>query len=283
MAYDPGTAEYGNMLDWLIPQQLRRDIQSQMAPTGEYGMDMYEKLYAEFEENSWKEAKGEGNWDRDDWERRVRAAGFGDMLGNVIIEAPEDADVSLWEMGIASGRGLRDPEDLTDTQISSINQAGIARRDEQMASFNPLSGDEVFSSLSGVGPHYATGVIGAGDPDYTGETGSRSALEQMKMAVQPLSLPGLRKLHTGYYSPYIAQERKPLTAQLAGKRATARGAGGDFSGYGRRGQLEDVATGSFLSKVEDIYSGVDELRAGATQDVMDILTSWEDLSTTYKG
>ena len=43
MAYDPSTASYGNMLDWLIPQQLRHDIQSMTAGPRGFGRDLYKK------------------------------------------------------------------------------------------------------------------------------------------------------------------------------------------------------------------------------------------------
>jgi hypothetical protein len=87
----------------------------------------------------------------------------------------------------------------------------------------------------------------------------------------------IRKTTTGFYNPFIEKEKKPLVDRLIEKRTTAAGLGGDFSGYGQREKYADIAEGSFMSGVENIYSDVDQYRASATDDLYSTIRGWEDL------
>ena len=130
--------------------------------------------------------------------------------------------------------------------------------------FNPLDRESILENLPGVGEKYREGT-------YQGNT--KNLLESVK----PLTMGQIRKTTTGFYNPYIEKEKKPLVDRLIDKRKTATASGGDFAGYGQREQYQDIAEGSFMSGVENIYSDVDAERASALDDLYGTIASWQDV------
>jgi hypothetical protein len=249
-----------NMLSWLIPQQLKQDIRSTMAGPREFGRGLYHKLREEY-----KSSHDDDNWSFEDWERRVIDA-FGQDAYNVFKDSTD---------------GLEGMDSLSLEEYQLITDAGERNYQESMANFNPLDQESLFSSLAGVGPHYQYGAYGSGDPETGGAL--LQELTTLKEGTTPLTVGGLRKIHTGYYNPFIESKRDPLEKQYGTKRATARAAGGDFAGYGQRQKLEDVSEGSFLTGVENIYADVDKYRQSATQNILDTIGQWEEMSEAYMG
>jgi hypothetical protein len=130
--------------------------------------------------------------------------------------------------------------------------------------FNPLSRESILENLPNVGEKYREGT-------YEGNA------ENLLESVKPLTMDQIRKTTTGFYNPYIEKEKKPLVDRLIDKRKTATALGGDFAGYGQREQYQDIAEGSFMSGVENIYSDVDAARAGALDDLYGTIASWQDV------
>lgn len=130
--------------------------------------------------------------------------------------------------------------------------------------FNPLSRESILENLPGVGEKYR-------EDTYEGNT------QNLLESVKPLTMEQIRKTTTGFYNPYIEKEKKPLVDRLIDKRKTAKALGGDFAGYGQREQYQDVAEGSFISGVENIYSDVDAARASALDDLYGTIASWQDV------
>tara|TARA_Y100001937_G_C7121708_1_gene332937 strand:+ start:1600 stop:2400 length:801 start_codon:yes stop_codon:yes gene_type:complete len=130
--------------------------------------------------------------------------------------------------------------------------------------FNPLSRESILENLPGVGEKYR-------EDAYEGNT------QNLLESVKPLTMEQIRKTTTGFYNPYIEKEKKPLVDRLIDKRKTATALGGDFAGYGQREQYQDIAEGSFMSGVENIYSDVDAERASALDDLYGTIASWQDV------
>ena len=78
----------------------------------------------------------------------------------------------------------------------------------------------------------------------------------------------------GYYAGQVAEERQPLVQSLIGNRMSASGLGGDFAGYGARGQAEDISKQKYRGDVGGIYDEVSGLTSGALGDFYDILDSY---------
>jgi len=130
--------------------------------------------------------------------------------------------------------------------------------------FNPLSRESILENLPDVGKKYR-------EDTYEGNA------ENLLESVKPLTMEQIRKTTTGFYNPYIEKEKKPLVDRLIDKRKTATALGGDFAGYGQREQYQDIAEGSFMSGVENIYSDVDAARASALDDLYGTIESWQDV------
>ena len=86
-----------------------------------------------------------------------------------------------------------------------------------------------------------------------------------------------RKLDPGYYQEEIQEGRGSLLDTLTGNVAKAKSLGGNLAGYGRRQEQEDVAKQSYLGGMENVYAGVDEQRAGALQNIYDVLSQYETI------
>lgn len=84
-------------------------------------------------------------------------------------------------------------------------------------------------------------------------------------------------LHTSSYQEDIEEGRGSLLDTLTGKVAKAKSLGGNLAGYGRRQKQEDVARGSYLGGMEDVYAGVDEQKSGALQNIYDVLSQYETI------
>tara|TARA_R110002020_G_scaffold138354_2_gene308278 strand:- start:9572 stop:10288 length:717 start_codon:yes stop_codon:yes gene_type:complete len=86
-----------------------------------------------------------------------------------------------------------------------------------------------------------------------------------------------RQLQPGYYQEDIQEGRGSLLDTLTGNVAKAKSLGGNLAGYGRRQKQEDVARGSYLGGMEDVYSGVDDQRASALQNIYDVLSQYRTI------
>ena len=86
-----------------------------------------------------------------------------------------------------------------------------------------------------------------------------------------------RKLDPGYYQEEIQEGRGSLLDTLTGNVAKAKSLGGNLAGYGRRQEQEDVAKQSYLGGMENVYAGVDEQRAGALQNIYDVLSQYRTI------
>ena len=128
-----------------------------------------------------------------------------------------------------------------------------------------LDNESLLSSLQGVGKPYLKDDWGEGYDKVTPES------------IRGFNVEDFRGLHSEFYNPYVTQERNPLEASLSEKRKTARASGGDFSGYGRRSELEDVSEGSYLQGVGDIYANVDEAKSNTLKDIYSNIGGIEDL------
>ena len=144
---------------------------------------------------------------------------------------------------------------VTPSQITSPESFGGI-------GFNPFSAQSILENMPGeTGKRFRYGGAGAVSTDM----------------VKPLSMDTVRKTTSGFYNPYIEEKKQPLLQSLTGKRAQAKALGGDFAGYGQREQYQDVAEGSFMRGVEDLYSDVDAQRASALDELYNTISSWQDI------
>jgi hypothetical protein len=241
------TYQSSSFLDWLIPQQLRSDIQARGYSGEDKAQFEYEKLYDEMKEKGYDVFSSSGFHPigYDQWLDKVEKAGFLDFTKT---------------MG-SGGNITHRLKPFNEVDPAEFNTVAANMGYKEAATMDPFSPESIAGGLTGVGLKYQAGQLDV-DP--------------AKM-IQPLSIGGLRKMHTGAYSDYLGQRRDPLEKQLSSKLATAAGAGGDFAGYGRRQELGDVARGSFMEKVGDIYGDIDRQREAATQSTYDIMKTWEEL------
>ena len=86
-----------------------------------------------------------------------------------------------------------------------------------------------------------------------------------------------RKLQPGYYQEEIQEGRGSLLDTLTGNVAKAKSLGGNLAGYGRRQEQEGVARQSYLGGMENVYSGVDDQRASALQNIYDVLSQYRNI------
>lgn len=177
------------------------------------------------------------------WEAITNPSFYGEM--NDLFNSYQDMDPSDFE------------GDIGPSQITSPESFGGI-------GFNPLSRESILENLPDVGQKYREG-------EYEGN--AQNLLESVK----PLTMDQIRKTTTGFYNPYIEKEKQPLVDRLIDKRKTATALGGDFAGYGQREQYQDIAEGSFMSGVENIYSDVDAARASALDDLYGTIASWQDV------
>ena len=131
------------------------------------------------------------------------------------------------------------------------------------ANVDIFSQQSILENLPGVGQKYRTGAI---SPSLD--------------VVKPFDLENLLGTKVGYYTPEVEKRRRPLSKMLFDKRQRALGAGSGLAGYGKRSELADIAEGSYLDKVEDIYGNVDKLRAQSVDDIYSQLQDYADLETT---
>ena len=186
----------------------------------------------------------------------AEASGVSEAIGlgsQAFTEGFFDSSASdvITDLGYGTGKNL-----LPSQYTSPESFGGIG--------FNPLSRESILENLPGVGEKYREG-------EYEGN--AQNLLESVK----PLTMEQIRKTTTGFYNPYIEKEKQPLVDRLIDKRKTAKALGGDFAGYGQREQYQDIAEGSFMSGVENIYSDVDEARASALDDLYGTIASWQDV------
>ena len=192
-------------------------------------------------------------------------SGTGEQIPNNLLEAiaPTTSPDLLGQIGGVGNylnQGAAETSQELSESLSSISSptsfGGIG--------FNPLSRESILENLPNVGEKYREDL-------YEGNA------ENLLESVKPLTMEQIRKTTTGFYNPYIEKEKKPLVDRLIDKRKTAKALGGDFAGYGQREQYQDIAEGSFMSGVENIYSDVDVARASALDDLYGTIASWQDV------
>ena len=86
-----------------------------------------------------------------------------------------------------------------------------------------------------------------------------------------------KRLRTEYYQPEIEEARGSLVDQLISKQRMARAQGRGLAGYGRREAGLEGAQAGFRSGVEDIYTDIEGKRAGALQDIYDVMSQYETI------
>ena len=263
-----------SFLDKLLSPSVARDIGAMgIRGTEEFGetlMDATEKWY-----NSNKDIAGNyggmNDWDDLSSNAKEKLSEF--LAGNIGIEdmtdiAPEinssfysipnqAGAITMLSTLLGSAGSLSDFKRENPSQVTSPESFGGI-------GFNPLSRESILENLPDVGKKYTEGSY-EGSSDFLLES------------VKPLTMDQIRKTTTGFYNPYIEKEKKPLVDRLIDKRKTATALGGDFAGYGQREQYQDIAEGSFMSGVENIYSDVDAERASALDDLYGTIASWQDV------
>lgn len=298
-----------NLLDYLMGRQLKSDIKSTFRSEGALE-DEAKALY-----DKWRFIQSTGNIENlpeslQDWigEGNLPYAGvigeyygptggvgsesgFRDLYGtatswenlstnqkNKLIDAArivqETGDASAFNEIIQSN--LKDfvsyDEDLSHINISDAQLRETFGRDVDYnvgagaANVDIFSQQSILENLPGVGLKYRRGDI---SPSLD--------------VVKPFDLENLLGTKVGYYTPEVEKRRRPLSRMLFDKRQRALGAGSGLAGYGKRSELTDIAEGSYLGKVEDIYGNVDELRAKSVDDIYSQLQDYADLPTTLLG
>tara|TARA_R100000700_G_scaffold5830_1_gene9221 strand:+ start:1946 stop:2614 length:669 start_codon:yes stop_codon:yes gene_type:complete len=86
-----------------------------------------------------------------------------------------------------------------------------------------------------------------------------------------------KKLRTEYYQPEIERGRENLLDDLIAKNRLATARGGGFSGYGGRERSREAVKDQYQTGVEGMYADVEQARAGALQDIYDVLGQYETL------
>ena len=276
-----------NVLDWLIDPQLKQDIQS--IGYSEGGLETRAQQFFEawsqriagrqIGEYQTMDVPGDPMHPDSGFEGRwlplhAQAKSWDNLSTNQQKDlteaariAEETGDTSAMFEVLGTGEGFfhdkmyygqgeeydYDFSNLTDVAIGYTPGGGAAN-------INPLDAESILENIPVYGEKYRAGDI---DPNQA--------------IIQPLDLNKLMQMKPGYYSGEVTEQRQPLSQMLHEKRQTALGAGGGFEGYGRRGKLENIAEGSYLGRVEDIYSGIDTKRASTVDDIYAQLASWSDL------
>ena len=270
-----------SFLDKLLSPSVRRDIaamgvgRSEEAdiPTFEYGFNpnqneqqsyeifsqQVQEVLSGFNLVPWNELSDDVKNLYTEW------SGTGEQIPGNLLEAiaPTTNPDLLGQIG-GIGDYLNQGAAETSQELSESSSSISSPTSFGGIGFNPLSRESILENLPNVGEKYREGL-------YEGNT------QNLLESVKPLTMEQIRKTTTGFYNPYIEKEKKPLVDRLIDKRKTAKALGGDFAGYGQREQYQDIAEGSFMSGVENIYSDVDAARASALDDLYGTIASWQDV------
>ena len=84
-----------------------------------------------------------------------------------------------------------------------------------------------------------------------------------------------KRLRTEYYQPEIEQRRGSLVDRLISKQRMAKSIGTGIAGYGGRSRAQQAVSEQFETGVEDIFSDIQKEKAGALQDIYDVLSQYE--------
>ena len=261
-----------SFLDKLLSPNVLRDISAMGigSGVGGRGMDFEgEALFNSVFGGGGKDEYGKKiykGWDDLSTEAKnkfIKAAAEGDTSGSFL-----DTEFMFREMlsdyGLQPGKFTSDTREVAQQQFQNTPYRQASRMTGEGGvgdiGFHPFSGESILENLPEVGAKYRRGI-------------STISPEQVK----PLSMQDVRKTTTAYYNPYIEERRDPLIQSLTGKRKTAQALGGDFAGYGQRQEYEDVAEGSYLKGIEDVYSTVDTQKAAAMDDLYSTIASWADV------
>ena len=270
-----------SFLDKLLSPSVRRDIaamgvgrsEESDIPTFEYGFNpnqneqqsyeifnqQVQELFPGFNLVSWNELSDDVKNLYTEW------SGTGEQIPSNLLEAiaPTTSPDLLGQIG-GIGNYLNQGAAETSQELSESSSSISSPTSFGGIGFNPLSRESILENLPDVGEKYREDI-------YEGNT------QNLLESVKPLTMEQIRKTTTGFYNPYIEKEKKPLVDRLIDKRKTATALGGDFAGYGQREQYQDIAEGSFMSGVENIYSDVDAARASALDDLYGTIASWQDV------
>ena len=132
-------------------------------------------------------------------------------------------------------------------------------------------GRPLLEKLAGTGER-ALGLTGAeeGDP-----------LDPQPEHLPDFGIGDFRKLHSGYYSDLIGEQRDVYETSLADSLRRAGGMGSGFAGYGGRQKKRDIARGSYLQGIEGVYSGIDARRQAALESLYGKLDELEAYQEPY--
>tara|TARA_R100000152_G_C6768711_1_gene194291 strand:- start:645 stop:1370 length:726 start_codon:yes stop_codon:yes gene_type:complete len=138
---------------------------------------------------------------------------------------------------------LDSERDSVDNQIFGVQKANI---------FDPQS--------------LAEGILKARGDEPSSQTGVGLTAFTPKM---------FKRLRTEYYQPEIEQRRGSLVDRLISKQRMAKSIGTGIAGYGGRSRAQQAVSEQFETGVEDIFSDIQKEKAGALQDIYDVLSQYE--------
>ena len=249
--------------NWLVDPMLQQQMKStfgsgvgsQYATQGAWGTGRSDWASSQLaEEARYKHQGRSGTFDAHDY------IGFNTSTGKFEWDFEESGESEGWLK--ARGR-------WTDTrnQLDKLNARLASHADFSSGSI----GGEYADYTKGKGLKYNpfdAESLGASAAAFQGKT------EAVPGGYQPLSVELFKQMKPGYYAGQVAEERQPLVQSLIGNRMSASGLGGDFAGYGARGQAEDISKQKYRGDVGGIYDEVSGLTSGALGDFYDILDSY---------
>ena len=284
------------LLDWLIPSQVQRDIQSygrrpktidtmltkeqfgekykggSMSPWGilsgteKYYFDVPEEFYG----SDYAPTSGSG--------RGGYKTPGGTKLAGTKTKRGWEYEAKDYETAL--GRAYEDYEAQHARNLAA--EAEMA----PYSTLDPFSSESILSGLGGgagetyLGQQYDLGPLAEGTIPTSG---IGQAPELSPEMIRSLNPGDFRKLHTGAYQPFIERERGLAERQHAGRMSQAAGVGGGFAGYGRRDVAREAAEGSFLAASGDVLGEVGQKRAAGLQNIYDIMSGWGDIQSQYEG
>ena len=87
----------------------------------------------------------------------------------------------------------------------------------------------------------------------------------------------LKKLTPGYYTEDVEEERGSILANLMSKNKKALSLGGGLAGYGQRQAGTVSAKEDYITETGNIYTGIEEKKTGALEDIYNILGQYQSL------
>jgi len=157
-----------------------------------------------------------------------------------------------FKSGTPEGYEFSSPEDAYDKYISSI---------QDMPEFSTADLFNSQSILENMAITRGVDIDELGDPD----------------AFRPFNISDLKKLTPGYYTEDVEEERGSILANLMSKNKKALSLGGGLAGYGQRQAGTVSAKEDYITETGNIYTGIEEKKTGALEDIYNILGQYQSL------